>query len=134
MSEHELARIQHGIDRTHTIYVTLHLWLKALPDRSCGGYGHGGIPAYGRQSAQRCAWRIAIRNIGGTAGNSLTSGAQIGDSVLHLGPPMAGSYPEPKLLLDAFNSDETAVMICAGAKGFCTSTLFGTPCEGQSSI
>src|SRR4051812_38439611 len=50
------------------------------------------------------------------------------------GLPWAGSYPEPKLLLDAFNSDEIAVMICAGAKGFCTSTLFGTPCEGQSSI
>ena len=42
-------------------------------------------------------------------------------------------YPAVKVVLDTLSSDEIAVMICAGANGFCTSILFGTPCEGQSS-
>ncbi len=38
-----------------------------------------------------------------------------------------------RLLLVTLSSCDIAVMICAGANGFCTSVLFGTPCAAQSS-
>ena len=65
-------------------------------------------------------------------------GAEVARAELPSGSPAARPmavepYPAFKLLLDKFSSDEIAVMICAGAKGFCTRMLFGTPREAQSS-